>query len=157
MSLVLDYHDARHIESVSRLRRAMALRAMLADGSSQREVAESIGVSQPAVSQQLRSAADAHALDPAMVLLAAAPILKTLASERGFTRLAVFGSVARGQARPDSDIDLLVEAPPGTSSFDLVRFQLLLAKVIGRGVDLVEYGGLKDGIDDDIRRQAVLL
>ena len=69
----------------------------------------------------------------------------------------MFGSVARGQARPDSDIDLLVQAPAGTSSFDLVKFQLLLAQVLGRGVDLVEYGGLKDGLDDDIRREAVLL
>jgi hypothetical protein len=69
----------------------------------------------------------------------------------------VFGSVARGQAAPDSDIDLLVQAPPGTSTFDLVRFQLLLVNILGRGVDLVEYGGLKEGLDDDIRREAVLL
>jgi predicted nucleotidyltransferase len=157
MGLVLDYQNARRSEIVSRLRRVMALRAMLAGGSSQREVAESVGVSQPAVSQQLRSAPDVHALDAATVLEAAAPILKTLAGERGYTRLAVFGSVARGQARPDSDIDLLVESPAGTSSFDFVRFQLLLAQVLGRGVDLVEYGGLKDGLDDDIRREAVLL
>jgi len=157
MGLVLDYQNARRSEIVSRLRRVMALRAMLAGGSSQREVAESVGVSQPAVSQQLRSAPDVHALDAATVLEAAAPILKTLAAERGYTRLAVFGSVARGQARPDSDIDLLVESPAGTSSFDFVRFQLLLAQVLGRGVDLVEYGGLKDGLDDDIRREAVLL
>lgn len=75
----------------------------------------------------------------------------------GYAVLAVFGSVGRGQARPDSDIDLLVQAPAGTSSFDLVRFQLLLAQVVGRGVDLVEYGGWKDGLDDDIRREAVLL
>lgn len=157
MGLVRDYQNARRSESVSRLRRVMALRAMLAGGSSQREVAESVGVSQPAVSQQLRSAPDVHALDAAIVLEAAAPILKTLAGERGYSRLAVFGSVARGQARPDSDIDLLVEAPAGTSSFDFVKFQLLLAQVLGRGVDLVEYGGLKDGLDDDIRREAVLL
>lgn len=157
MGLVRDYQNARRSESVSRLRRVMALRAMLAGGSSQREVAESVGVSQPAVSQQLRSAPDVHALDAAIVLEAAAPILKTLAGERGYSRLAVFGSVARGQARPDSDIDLLVEAPAGTSSFDFIKFQLLLAQVLGRGVDLVEYGGLNDGLDDDIRREAVLL
>ena len=40
--------------------------------------------------------------------------------------------MARGQARPDSDIDLLVQAPADTSSFDLVKFQLLLAQ----GADL---------------------
>ena len=157
MSLVLDYRDARRSERVSRLRRVIALRAMLAGGRSQREVAESVGVSQPAVSQQLRFAPDLQQCDPATVLEAAAPVLKTLAAERGYKRLAVFGSVARGQARSDSDIDLLVQAPAGTSSFDLVKFQFLLAEVLGRGVDLVEYGGLKDGLDDDIRREAVLL
>ena len=157
MSLVLDYRDARRSEHVSRLRRVIALRAMLASGKSQREVAASGGLSQPAVSQQLRFAPDLQQCDPATVLEAAAPVLKTLAAERGYKRLAVFGSVARGQARSDSDIDLLVQAPAGTSSFDLVKFQFLLAEVLGRGVDLVEYGGLKDGLDDDIRREAVLL
>ena len=50
------------------------------------------------------------------MLEAAAPVLKAMAAERGFTRLAVFGSVARGEARPDSDFDFLVRAPKGTSS-----------------------------------------
>lgn len=157
MNLVMDYRDARRSESVSRLRRVIALRAMLATGKSQREVAALVGLSQPAVSQQLRFAPDLQQFDPAMVLEAAAPVLKTLAAERGYTRLAVFGSVARGQARPDSDIDLLVKASAGTSSFDLVKFQLLLAKILDRAVDLVEYGGLKSGLDDDIKREAVLL
>lgn len=157
MNLVMDYRDARRSESVSRLRRVIALRAMLASGKSQREVAALVGLSQPAVSQQLRFAPDLQQFDPAMVLEAAAPVLKTLAAERGYTRLAVFGSVARGQARPDSDIDLLVKASAGTSSFDLVKFQLLLAKILDRAVDLVEYGGLKSGLDDDIKREAVLL
>lgn len=153
----MDYRDARRSESVSRLRRVIALRAMLASGKSQREVAALVGLSQPAVSQQLRFASDLQQFDPATVLEAAAPVLKTLAAERGYTRLAVFGSVARGQARPDSDIDLLVKASAGTSSFDLVKFQLLLEKILDRAVDLVEYGGLKSGLDDDIKREAVLL
>jgi predicted nucleotidyltransferase len=96
-------------------------------------------------------------LDPQVLLTAAAPVLKALAHTRGFTRLAVFGSLARGEARADSDIDLLVRVPKGTSSFDLVRFQQLLEHVLSRPVDLVEYGGLKAGLDDDIRREAVLL
>lgn len=157
MTLVAEYLEARRSEDVARLRRSIALRAMLASGMSQRHVAEELGVSQPAVSQQLRSAPDPMQVDPALVLQAAAPILKSLAHERGFSRLAVFGSVARGQSTPKSDIDLLVKAPKGTSSFDLVRFQQVIEQVLGRRVDLVEYGGLKPGIDDDIRREAVLL
>ena len=52
---------------------------------------------------------------------------------------------------------MLVQAPSGTSSFGLVRFQQLIEQVLGRRVDVVEYGGLKPGLDDDIRRDAVLL
>ncbi len=84
-------------------------------------------------------------------------MLKDLAAARGYSRLAVFGSVARGQAHAASDVDLLVKAPAGTSSFDFVRFERLLADVLGRQVDLVEYSGLKPGLDDDIRREAVEL
>lgn len=69
----------------------------------------------------------------------------------------MFGSVARRQARRDSDIDLLVEAPEGTSSFAFVRFKELIERVLGREVDLVDHGGLKPGLDDDIRREAGLL
>lgn len=79
-----------------------------------------------------------------------------MAAEHGYTRLAVFGSVARHRARPDSDIDLIVEAPGGTSSFDFIRFRQLIEQVLGREIDLVEYGGLKPRLDDDIRREAVL-
>jgi predicted nucleotidyltransferase len=88
---------------------------------------------------------------------AAAPILKRVAQERGFTKLAVFGSVARHEARPDSDIDLLVESPPGTSISGLLAVRDLSARILGRSVDLITYGGLKPFIDDDIRREAVLL
>lgn len=157
MTLLAEYREARRGEDLARLRRVVALRAMLAEGMSQREVAQELGVSQPAISQQLRSAPDLEQLDAAMVLAAGAPVLKALAAEHGFTRLAVFGSVARGEATPASDIDLLVKAPPGTPSFGLVKFQQLIEHVLGRHVDVVEYGGLKPGLDDDIRREAVLL
>jgi len=157
MSVLTEYQDARRGEDAARLRRVIALRAMIAAGMSQRQIAEGLGISQPAVSQQLTSAPDLNAVHPGELLEAARPVLKALAAERGFTRLAVFGSVARGDARNDSDFDILVRAPKGTSSFDLVRFQQLLEEVLGRSVDVVEYAGLKKGLDDDVRREAVLL
>jgi predicted nucleotidyltransferase len=157
MTLLAEYQSARQGEDVARLRRVIALRAMVASGMSQRQIAEELGISQPAVSQQLKSASDLGGVHPEVMLEAAAPVLKAMAAERGFTRLAVFGSVARGEASPDSDFDFLVRAPKGTSSFDLVRFQLSLQEVLGRGVDVVEYAGLKKGLDDDVRRDAVLL
>ena len=70
---------------------------------------------------------------------------------------AVFGSVARRQARQDSDIDLLVEAPPDTTISGLLALRDLFERILGRTVDLITYGGLKPKLDDDIRREAVLL
>ena len=149
MTLLAEYRDARHDEDVARLRRVIALRAMVATGMSQQQVGDALGISQPAVSQQLRYAPDLEVVRPEELLDAAAPVLKALA--------AVFGSVARGEARQDSDIDLLVDAPPGTSSFEFIRFKALIEQVLGREVDLISYGGLKPKLDDDIRRDAVLL
>ena len=94
---------------------------------------------------------------PEILLEAAAPVLKALANEHGYTRLAVFGSLARGQARPDSDIDLIVKAPEGTSTFGFIGFKQLVEQVLDRQVDLIDYCGLKPRVDVDIRREAVLL
>lgn len=157
MSLLAAYLDARRDEGVARLRRLLSLRAMVAMGMSQREIAEAVGVTQPAVSQQLKAARELDAVDPELLVEAAAPILTELAAERGYSRLAVFGSLARGQATRDSDVDLLVQAPEGSSTFDFLRFRRLIENVLGRQVDLVSYGGLKPVVDDDIRREAVLL
>jgi len=157
MTLVDEYRDARRDEDVARLRRVLALRAMAAMGTSQRQIAEVLGISQPAVSQQLKFAPELSGVHPEVLLEAAAPVVKALAEERGYRNLAVFGSVARREARDDSDIDLIVESPEGTSSFDFVAFKQLIERVVGREVDLIDYGGLKPRIDDDIRREAVLL
>ncbi|MGH9248880.1 MAG: nucleotidyltransferase domain-containing protein [Acidimicrobiales bacterium] len=157
MTLIAGYRDARRDEGIARLRRVLALRAMVATGMSQRQIANALGITQPAVSQQLKFAPELDVVHPEVLLEAAAPILKSLAAEHGYTRLAVFGSVARHQARQDSDIDLLVEAPEGTSTFGFIRFKQLIEQVLGREIDLIDYGGLKPMLDDDIRREAVLL
>ncbi len=157
MGLLAAYRDARRDEDVSRLRRLLVLRAMAATGMSQRQIADALGVTQPAVSQQLKAARELDAVDPELLVQAAGPVLTALAAEHGYSRLAVFGSLARGQATRDSDVDLLVQAPEGTSTFDFLRFRRLIEKVLEREVDLVSYGGLKPAVDDDIRREAVLL
>lgn len=157
MTLVAEYRGARRDEGAARLRRGLALRAMVASGMSQRQIADALGVTQPAVSQQLKSAPPWGDVHPEVLLDAAEPILKTIAEERGYRGLAIFGSVARHQARPDSDIDLIVEAPDGTSIFGFLGFKHLIEQVLDREIDLVDYGGLKPLLDDDIRREAVLL
>lgn len=156
MSLIEEFHAARRAEDLARLRRVFALRALRANGFSQSRIAQAAGVSQPAISQQLRHAPEIEHLLPQVLLEAAAPALRALADDHGYTRLAVFGSVARGEAGPNSDIDLLVEPPPGTSTFGLLTFKRLIEHILGREVDLITYGGLS-AIDDDIRGDAVLL
>ncbi|HVU60876.1 MAG TPA: nucleotidyltransferase domain-containing protein [Mycobacteriales bacterium] len=157
MKLVDCYCAARRGEEMSRLRRTLALRAMLAEGMTQQQIADCLGISQPAVSQQLKFAPDLCEVHPEVLLDAAAPVLTALAESHGYSRLAAFGSVARGQARQDSDIDLVIDAPAGTSSFSFIRFRQLIERVLGREIDLISYAGLKPRIDDDIRQEAVLL
>lgn len=157
MGLVAEYRDARSQEDLARLRRLLALRALVATGSSQREIASALNVSQPAVSQQLKASRDLAAVHPETLLKAAAPLLTDIAGSEGFRRLAAFGSVARGSARPDSDIDLIVDPPVGSGIRELVALREVFQAILGRSVDLISYGGLKPGIDDDIRAEAVLL
>jgi predicted nucleotidyltransferase len=73
--------------------------------------------------------------------------------------LALFGSAARGEMRPDSDIDLLVEFLPG-ANVDLVDYaglMLDLSKLIGRKVDLVSKNGLKPLIRASVLKEARLV
>jgi predicted nucleotidyltransferase len=58
-------------------------------------------------------------------------------------RVRLFGSVARGQERPGSDIDLLVDFDPDSSLFDLIRLTRELEELLGLPVDVVSTGGLK--------------
>jgi predicted nucleotidyltransferase len=83
--------------------------------------------------------------------------LVDVAGSQRFSRLAAFGSVARGTARPDSDIDLLVDPPEGSRIKELVALREIFQQIRGRPVDLVSYGGLKPGVDSDIRAEAVML
>ncbi len=72
------------------------------------------------------------------------------------TTIAIFGSVARGEEGPQSDLDFLVEFEPGSSLFDLVRLQEELQSLLDHPVDVVSLGGLLPR-DDDVRRDAVWL
>lgn len=71
-------------------------------------------------------------------------------------RIAIFGSVARGEEGSGSDIDFLVEFEPGSSLFDLVRLRDDLQRLLAHPVDVVSLGGLLDR-DDDVRQDAVWL
>ncbi len=65
-----------------------------------------------------------------------------LAEQHGASNIRVFGSVARGDNREDSDIDFLVEFEKGRSLFDLIRFKLDLQELLNATVDVVTPGSL---------------
>ena len=66
------------------------------------------------------------------------PILK----RQGVTKAAFFGSFARGEAKKNSDIDILVKLKKGKSLFDFVGLKLELEEKIGKKVDLLSYNGI---------------
>ena len=73
---------------------------------------------------------------------------------RGIVHAAVFGSVARGGARPDGDIHLLVDLESG-GVFEYVRLQHDVAALCGRRVDLVELRALKPLLHEPTIRDRV--
>jgi len=78
-----------------------------------------------------------------------------LASRRGVKNLRVFGSVARGQAGPDSDVDFLVELAPGRSYLDIGALLMDLQDLLGRKVDLVTERALHTAIKKQVLLEAV--
>ncbi|HVL03661.1 MAG TPA: nucleotidyltransferase family protein [Acidimicrobiales bacterium] len=84
------------------------------------------------------------------------PEILALARRRGVSSLRVFGSVARGEIEPSSDIDFLAEFEPGRSLFDQVHLIDDLATLLGTPVDVVPVGGLKER-DGHILAEAVPL
>ncbi|MFC5354381.1 nucleotidyltransferase family protein [Azospirillum himalayense] len=80
--------------------------------------------------------------------------IKALASRYGAGNLRVFGSRATGRARPDSDLDLLVELEPGRDLFDLIELKRALEERTGAAVDVVTERGLSPYIRDGIFQSA---
>ncbi len=88
---------------------------------------------------------------------AAAAQLQRLGERYGIRNIRVFGSVARGQARPDSDVDLLVDYVPGQSGFAFVRFCREAEALLGRKVDVATECSLHPLIRDQVRAEAIPL
>ena len=80
-----------------------------------------------------------------------------IAATRGARNVRVFGSVARGENDPLSDIDFLVDLEPGRSLFDLSGLLIDLEAALHSQVDVVTEHGLRSRIRDRVLREAVLL
>jgi uncharacterized protein len=83
--------------------------------------------------------------------------LVAAAAAHGVTNLRVFGSVARGQEQPGSDIDILADLPPGISLFGLGRVTEDLEAITGARVDLIPAADLKPGVRTRVEAELVPL
>jgi len=79
------------------------------------------------------------------------------AAAHGIRNLAVFGSVARGQDGPGSDLDLLADLPPGMGLVGLGRARDELEAIVGCPVDLVPASDLKACVRDQVETEVVAL
>jgi uncharacterized protein len=134
-------------------------------GLTQAELAEAAGVARPniaayesgarrpspAMARRLIGAARPR---PSRSLAAHRDEVHRLAHDFGMENPRVFGSVARGEDRPGSDLDLLVTVPRGTGLLTLVRFAHAVEGLLGVHVDVVSEGGLGER-HAAIRRAAV--
>ena len=79
------------------------------------------------------------------------PVLR----KHGVRRAGIFGSTARGEARPESDLDLLVEFEEGRSLLDLVDLRLVLEDLLGREADVVTYASLHPRLRERVLEEQV--
>lgn len=85
-----------------------------------------------------------------------AEVLEVL-ERHGVRNARVFGSVARGDDRDDSDVDLLVELPRNTGLLSIARIEAELEAILEATVDLVSVKGLKPGVRSRVERELVAL
>ena len=82
-----------------------------------------------------------------------------LCQRYGVTELSLFGSAVRGELRPDSDIDVMVEFDPA-ARIGITKFESLaeaLEALAGRKIDLVTKRGLKPWVRTKVLREAQVL
>src|SRR6478736_1468006 len=141
--------------------------ARLKAGMTQEELAARCGVAQPNIGAYETGRRKPSATMVRRIMAAARPRPSALLHEHRAEVLAlatanhardvrVFGSIARGEDTPDSDIDLLVRFESGASLFDLVRFAESLEDMLGVHVDVLSENGLDDR-HQEIRDQALAI
>lgn len=134
-------------------------------GLSQAELAELAGTTQPALSAYehgqrrpseatLRRIVLAANVRPSLLLEHYHDAVIDAVEEHGGVGVWIFGSVARGEDTPESDLDLLVRMKPDATLFDLAALGEAIKELLGIEVDVVSEGGLKPERDDDILAEA---
>jgi hypothetical protein len=82
--------------------------------------------------------------------------LPALREEFGVVRIGLFGSIARGESRPDSDADVLVDLERPISYFALQRLEDAVSERLGCHVDLHTRAGLRDYVRASAERDLIL-
>jgi len=83
--------------------------------------------------------------------------IQRIASRHGAANIRIFGSVARGDAGPESDVDLLIDVGAQTSSWFPAGLIIDLENLLGRKVEVVTERGLDPHIREHVLREAVPL
>jgi predicted nucleotidyltransferase len=80
-----------------------------------------------------------------------------IAAKHGAHNVRVFGSVSRGEAGAESDVDFLVDMDPGRTLLDMGGLLMDLRDALGHEVDVVTERGLKTRIRDRVLKEAIPL
>lgn len=83
--------------------------------------------------------------------------IRFIAEQHGGRNIRVFGSVARGDDRPDSDLDLLIDLEKGRTLLDLIAIQQDLEELLGRKVDVHTEKSVSKFFRDQVLSEAVAL
>ena len=83
--------------------------------------------------------------------------LLDLVAQYHASNVRIFGSVARGEARPDSDIDILVDFGPNTGLFSIVALQESLSKLLHFPIDLGDPKSLKPHVQPSVAKDQLSL
>jgi predicted nucleotidyltransferase len=83
--------------------------------------------------------------------------IRRIAAKHGAYNVRVFGSIARGEAGPDSDVDLLIDKGPTTTSWFPAGLVLDLEEILGRRVEIVTEKSLHPTLRDRILHDVVPL
>ena len=77
--------------------------------------------------------------------------------KHGIKRISIFGSYARNEATPKSDLDLIVEFPDGTSLLDHVGIEIELSETLNMKIDLLSRNGISPYIKDQVLKEAIVI
>ena len=81
----------------------------------------------------------------------------TILQRHGVKKISIFGSYARGEANPQSDIDIIVEFSDRKSLLDLVGIEQELSETLGRKVDLLTEKSINPYLIDRIKKERLVI